>query len=86
MPPGAVLLAGNDFEPHHAFRVGARAWGIQFHPEFNRQRMEAYVHHLAQQLQSAGRDCGEIRAGLCDTHIATSLLPRFTAMARTRFG
>ena len=22
LPPGAVLLAGNDFEPHHAFRVG----------------------------------------------------------------
>jgi aspartokinase/homoserine dehydrogenase 1 len=28
LPPGAVLLAENDFEPHHAFRVGAcaRSW------------------------------------------------------------
>ena len=84
LPPGAVLLAGNEFEPHHAFRVGANAWGIQFHPEFNRERMDAYVHHLAQQLQAAGRDCDSIRAGLCDTHLAASLLPRFAQLARAR--
>jgi GMP synthase (glutamine-hydrolysing) len=85
LPPGAVLLAGNSFEPHHAFRVGSRAWGIQFHPEFNRERMDAYVHHLAQQLHAAGRDCDAIRAGLCDTHLAASLLPRFAELAAERF-
>lgn len=31
LTPGAVLLAGNAFEPHHAFRVGPSAWGVQFH-------------------------------------------------------
>ncbi|MDD5390673.1 MAG: glutamine amidotransferase [Gallionellaceae bacterium] len=85
LPPDAVLLAGNEFEPHHAFRVGDQAWGIQFHPEFNQERMNAYVHHLAQQLCSAGQDCEQIRARLCDTPIAASLLPRFAAMARARF-
>lgn len=85
LPPGAVLLAGNDFEPHHAFRVGALAWGIQFHPEFNRERMDAYLHHLAQQLHAAGLDCRRIRAGLCDAPIAAGLLPRFAKMAQTRF-
>lgn len=82
LPPGAILLAGNDFEPHHAFRIGSQAWGIQFHPEFNRERMDAYVHHLAQQLQAAGQDCDRIRAHLCDTQVATGLLPRFAALAR----
>lgn len=85
LPPDAVLLAGNSYEAHHAFRVGKRAWGIQFHPEFNRERMDAYVHHLAQQLQAAGQDREQIRAGLCDTHIAATLLPRFAAMAQARF-
>jgi GMP synthase (glutamine-hydrolysing) len=84
LPPDATLLAGNEFEPHHAFRVGQAAWGIQFHPEFNRLRMEAYVHHLAQHLAAAGRDTGEIRAGLCDTHLAATLLPRFAALAGTQ--
>lgn len=32
LPEQAVHLAGNDYEPHHAFRVGERAWGVQFHP------------------------------------------------------
>lgn len=84
LPPGAVLLAGNDFEPHHAFRLGRAAWGVQFHPEFNRQRMDAYVHHLAQHLLAAGRDPGQIRADLCDTHLAASLLPRFADLAGLR--
>jgi GMP synthase (glutamine-hydrolysing) len=86
LPPGATLLAGNTFEPHHAFRVGKCAWGIQFHPEFNQERMDTYVHHLAQQLCAAGRDCQQIRARLCDTPTAASLLPRFAAMARWRDG
>jgi GMP synthase (glutamine-hydrolysing) len=80
LPPDAVLLAGNEFEPHHAFRIGKNAWGIQFHPEFNSERMTAYVHHLAPQLKAAGQDQAQIRAGLCDTHIAASLLPKFRAL------
>ena len=85
LPANAVLLAGNGFEAHHAFRVGEKAWGIQFHPEFNRERMAAYMHHLAPHLHAAGKDCGRIHAGLCDTPIAASLLPRFTALVHTHF-
>jgi len=35
LPEGAVLLAENDYEPHHAFRIGKNAWGVQFHPEYD---------------------------------------------------
>ena len=35
LPPGAELLAENDYGIH-AFRRG-RAWGIQFHPEYDRE-------------------------------------------------
>lgn len=85
LPPSATLLAGNDYEPHHAFRVGRHAWGIQFHPEFNRERMDSYVHHLAPQLLAAGQDSRNIRARLCDTPIAASLLPRFATLTGARF-
>lgn len=33
LPAGAVLLASTDRYPHQAFRLGARAWGVQYHPE-----------------------------------------------------
>ncbi|MFG3345976.1 type 1 glutamine amidotransferase [Streptomyces sp. NPDC048018] len=33
LPPGAVPLLTGDHCAHQAFRVGARAWGVQFHPE-----------------------------------------------------
>ena len=33
LPAGAVLLAASTDYPHQAFRVGQRAWGLQFHIE-----------------------------------------------------
>jgi GMP synthase (glutamine-hydrolysing) len=33
IPPGAVLLAGNDSAPIQTFRIGEYVWGVQFHPE-----------------------------------------------------
>ncbi len=33
LPPGATLLANSVTYPNQAFRVGARAWGLQFHIE-----------------------------------------------------
>ena len=35
LPENSLHIAGNDFEPHHAFRIGASAWGVQFHPEYD---------------------------------------------------
>jgi len=33
LPPGAVNLASSPRYPHQAFRLGDRAWGLQFHIE-----------------------------------------------------
>ena len=33
IPPGAVRLAMSHGCPNQAFRIGRRAWGLQFHPE-----------------------------------------------------
>ncbi|MFE0425136.1 type 1 glutamine amidotransferase [Streptomyces sp. NPDC058953] len=33
LPPGAVPLLTGDDCVHQAFRLGPRAWGVQFHPE-----------------------------------------------------
>lgn len=33
LPTGAVPLATSEVYPHQAFRLGERAWGVQYHPE-----------------------------------------------------
>ena len=33
LPRGATLLAASTYYPHQAFRLGSRAWGLQFHIE-----------------------------------------------------
>jgi GMP synthase (glutamine-hydrolysing) len=77
LPAGAVNLAGNDFEPHHAFRVGNCAWGVQFHPEYSREVMASYIDEQAESLRQRGRDAAAIRAAVRETPEANGLLRRF---------
>lgn len=90
LPDGAVHLARNAFEPNHAFRVGDRAWGVQFHPEFGVEATRAYVDRQAEALAASGDDPAAVRAAVCETPAAASLLPRFatlaSALALTRSG
>ncbi len=81
LPKGATLLAGNAYEATHAFRVGACAWGVQFHPEFTAERLAVYIDHLTPDLLAAGRDIAAIRAALVNTPESASLLPRFARLA-----
>jgi GMP synthase-like glutamine amidotransferase len=44
LPPGAVPLAGSE-TCLQAFRIGDRAWGIQFHAEVSTQDAESWIRH-----------------------------------------
>lgn len=83
LPAGAVHLAGNDYEPHHAFRVGERAWGVQFHPEFDTDIMLTYVQVRAARCERPERDWAAIRAGVRDTPEAARVLRQFAEIVRT---
>lgn len=39
LPPGATWLASTDGCPYQAFRLGESAWGVQFHPEAEAERI-----------------------------------------------
>lgn len=85
LPDGAVLLAGNAFEPHHAFRVGNSAWGVQFHPEFSTEAMSGYIDEIikvsnAEVLAPAGFS-GIVGA----TADSASILPRFANLVEERW-
>lgn len=81
LPPGAVLLASSALEPHHAFRLGDRTWGLQFHPEFTADIMRAYIDVLADRMAGEGLDPDAVRAAVGDASRATAVLRRFAALA-----
>ena len=85
LPPGAVCLARNSFEPHHAFRIGASAWGVQFHPEYSEQIMRLYIEQLADELVACQRNVAELLETVRDTDAAQSVLVRFAQYVQAQF-
>jgi GMP synthase (glutamine-hydrolysing) len=43
LPPDAELLLTGDQYRHQAFRVGACAWGVQYHPEVSREAFDRWL-------------------------------------------
>jgi GMP synthase (glutamine-hydrolysing) len=84
LPPGAQCLASSDFEPHHAFRFGEAAWGVQFHPEFDTVAMKCYIAQLSSRLRQGGANPDALTAAVTETHAATSLLRRFADFVMER--
>jgi GMP synthase (glutamine-hydrolysing) len=80
LPPGALLLAGNRFEPHHAFRLGPCAWGVQFHPEYSPAIMRCYIAEQAAELQRLGRAPERLSGAVTSTAEAERLLVRFVRL------
>lgn len=85
LPPGAVRLAENSFERNHAFRVGKFAWGVQFHPEYNIEIINSYIHNQAVTLEAAGRNIDEILNSVKDTFYAAKILQNFADFALNNF-
>ncbi len=56
LPPGATLLAGSPRYPHQMFRVGERAWGLQFHIETPAEMLRSWAQADAASLSELGLD------------------------------
>jgi GMP synthase-like glutamine amidotransferase len=54
LPPGATLLFSSPTYPHQAFRVGAAAWGLQFHVESDAAMVTRWAESDAQALRELG--------------------------------
>ena len=70
LPPGAVLLASSERYPHQAFRVGAAAWGLQYHPEVTAADFAAWVHDGHRTVRGAGLDPAGLVASYTDAEPA----------------
>ena len=87
LPPGAVALAGAA-DAVQAFRVGANAWGIQFHPEPTLEMLDAWTTVLGHLMQANGVDAERTRR-LGRRYVpewrerADAMARRFAAVVRT---
>ena len=81
LPEGATLLAHSALEPHHAFRWGERAWGVQFHPEFSATHMRGYIRARSGPLYQEGLDPVALVAGVRAAPEARAVLQRFVRFA-----
>ncbi|MEW2448270.1 type 1 glutamine amidotransferase [Streptomyces parvulus] len=57
LPPGAAWLMESERCPYQAFRVGGRAWGVQFHPEAGADRVRGWD---AGRMRARGLDPTEL--------------------------
>ena len=82
LPENARLLARNSWDPHHAFAVGPRAWGLQFHPEFDRDITQTYIRECASDLVAQGQDPAALEAACHETPSGPEILRRFAQITR----
>jgi GMP synthase (glutamine-hydrolysing) len=81
LPAGATLLGGSPQDPHHAWRIGANAWGVQFHPEFDAAIVAAHLDHYRSLLEQHGHDPEGLRQAIHDSPWGGRLLRRFATLA-----
>ena len=81
LPAGARLLAASGGDPHQAFAVGACAWGVQFHPEFDADAIRGYLDARREILRSEGLDAETLLGAVRDATHGGELLRRFAALA-----
>jgi GMP synthase (glutamine-hydrolysing) len=77
MPKGARLLASNAHERHQAFAIGERAWGVQFHPEWDHEVVRAYLVERAPILREEGLDPDALIAAAAPSPHGAAILRRF---------
>jgi GMP synthase (glutamine-hydrolysing) len=80
LPEAAVLLAYADGDPHQAFRIGERAWGVQFHPEFDAFVSRGYIETRRPIIAAEGTDVDALLARVEDSDHGPRLLARFAAL------
>ncbi|MEN8182600.1 MAG: glutamine amidotransferase [Myxococcota bacterium] len=83
LPPGARRLAGNAADPHHAVAFASRAWGVQFHPEFDGEVMRGYLDERGEVLASEGLDPDGLRRNVRECPDSRALLQRFGTLVES---
>ena len=74
---GMRSLAFNDFNPNQAIGIGDHIRGVQFHPEFSKNVMEAIWHKRKSEMDKENLNVKAIKENLADTPAAKNVLDNF---------
>lgn len=77
LPPGATVLANNDFDDHHAIRFTETCYGVQFHPELDADVMRGYVEHRWDTLAAEGIVVDELHRSIEECEFGRRTLINF---------
>jgi len=77
LPKNATRLAASGADDCQAFRVGASAWGAQFHPEFDDEVMSLYIEGRKPELEEAGLDTEALQSGVAQVPSSAQILVQF---------
>ena len=84
LPVGAVRLAFSQKDGNQAFCINQCAWGVQFHPEFDAQITQTYIHDNHKALKAEGQNPDQLLAGCHDTPFGSQILKRFISLVDSR--
>jgi GMP synthase (glutamine-hydrolysing) len=82
LPAGATLLGSSEMEPHQGFAFGRRAWGVQFHPEFDERIIPYFVEYYREILGAQSRSVDALQAAVQPAPESQLLLRRFAQIVR----
>ena len=74
LPKNAIRLAFNNHDINHAYRVGSKAWGVQFHPEFDANAMNLYINEVS---KKKNLEVNKLIKQSEETKAATSIIKEF---------
>lgn len=79
LPPKSTLLAFSEKDSHSAFRYGQRAWGVQFHPEYDAEIANAYIREFNKDIEQSPKDAELMPYNSQNTLTGKQLFSRFVA-------
>jgi GMP synthase (glutamine-hydrolysing) len=80
LPAEAALLGHCERDPHHMFRIGKCAWGVQFHPEFDAEVARRYIQMRYATIVAEGINPEALLAAIQDSSHGHELLQRFRSL------
>ena len=83
LPERAVRLAESDLDPVQAFSVGERAWGVQFHPEFDADTVRTYLEERRAKVANEGGDPDALLGSIRESPGGPRILRRFAELIRS---
>ena len=77
LPSDAITLASNFKDKHQAVRYTQDIWGVQFHPEFDKNVMKKYIQNQEKNLLKLGFNIDTLINNVDNCHISHKILTNF---------